>query len=137
MKIVKAWEEQGVEVHEPYRRRIKVLFAPDKGEVGELTFSHAIIPSGSKTDYHDHDRPELIYIVSGEGLCICEGEEIPVTADMAMWVAAGEKHQLVNTSYLPLKLATIFIPPYTASENYDRCLKAAESQKPLTEKFDS
>ena len=126
MKLVKAWEEKGVEVPEPYRRRVKVLFAPDKEGIQELTFSHAIIPPGSKTDYHAHDRPELIYIVSGEGICICEGKEIPVTGDMVMWVLAGEKHQFINTGYIPLKLATVFIPPYTASENYKRCLEASK-----------
>jgi len=126
MKLVKAWEEKGVEVPEPYRRRVKVIFAPDKEGVQELTFSHAIIPPGSKTDYHAHDRPELIYIVSGEGICICEGKEIPVTGDMVMWVLAGEKHQFINTGYVPLKLATVFIPPYMASENYKRCLEAAK-----------
>ncbi|HHF58669.1 MAG TPA: hypothetical protein ENL44_00505, partial [Thermoplasmatales archaeon] len=68
MKLVRVWEEKGVEVPEPYRRRVKVIFAPDKEGVQELTFSHAIIPPGSKTDYHAHDRPELIYIVSGEGI---------------------------------------------------------------------
>lgn len=126
MKLVRVWEEKGVEVPEPYRRRVKVIFAPDKEGVQELTFSHAIIPPGSKTDYHAHDRPELIYIVSGEGICICEGEEIPVTGDMVMWILAGEKHQFINTGYVPLKLATVFIPPYTASENYKRCLEAAK-----------
>ena len=126
MKLVKAWEEKGVVVPEPYRRRVKVIFAPDKEGVQELTFSHAIIPPGSKTDYHAHDRPELIYIVSGEGICICEGKEIPVTGDMVIWILAGEKHQFINTGYVPLKLATVFIPPYTASENYKRCLEAAK-----------
>ncbi len=126
MKLVRVWEEKGVEVPEPYRRRVKVIFAPDKEGVQELTFSHAIIPPGSKTDYHAHDRPELIYIVSGEGICICGGKEIPVTGDMVMWVLAGEKHQFINTGYIPLKLATVFIPPYTASENYKRCLEAAK-----------
>jgi len=31
MILVKAWEEQGDEIPAPYRRRIKVLLAPDKG----------------------------------------------------------------------------------------------------------
>lgn len=126
MKLVKAWEEQGVEIPDPYRRRIKVLFAPDKEGVAELTFSHAILPPGGRTDYHAHDRPELIYVVTGQGLCVHEGGESPVTADVAMWVPAGEKHQIVNTGYEPIKLATVFVPPYNAADNYKRCLDAAK-----------
>ena len=44
---------------------------------------------------------------------------------MAMWVPAGEKHQIINTSYREIKLATVFIPAYTAEENYARCRDAA------------
>jgi len=55
-----------------------VLFAPDKEGVEEITFSHAILPPNGRTDYHRHDRPELIYVVSGKGICVHEGEETPV-----------------------------------------------------------
>ena len=129
MKLVKAWEENGVEIPAPYHRQIKVLFAPDKEDVAELTFSHAILPVDGKTDYHVHDRPELIYVVSGSGVCVHEGEKTPVTEDVAMWVPKGEYHQLVNTGNVPLKLATVFVPAYKASENYKRCLDAAEAEK--------
>jgi mannose-6-phosphate isomerase-like protein (cupin superfamily) len=127
LKTVKAWEEKGVEIPAPYRRQIKVLFAPDKEGVEELTFSHAILPPGGRTDYHVHDRPELIYIVSGSGICKHEGEKTPVQEDVALWVPKGEWHQMINTSNVPLKLATIFVPAYTAGENYKRCLDAAQA----------
>ncbi len=125
MKLARAWEEPGVEIPAPYQRRIKVLFAPDKEGVNELTFSHAILPPGGRTDYHQHDRPELIYVVRGEGICIHDGAETPITEDVALWVPAGEQHQIINTGYQPLKLATVFVPAYTAGENYKRCLDAA------------
>ena len=125
MKIVKAWEEKGVEIPAPYRRQIKVIFAPDKEGVEELLFSHAILPPNGRTDYHSHDRPELIYIVSGQGTCVHEGEETPVQEDVALWVPAGEQHQIINTGDLALKLATVFVPAFKASENYRRCLDAA------------
>lgn len=126
MKFVKAWEEEGVTVPAPYQRNIKVLFAPDKEGVNEITFSHAIIYPGSQTDYHDHDRPELIYIVSGRGIAVCEGKETPIQADCVLWVEKGEKHQMKNTGSETLKLATVFIPAYTAADNYARCVEAAK-----------
>jgi mannose-6-phosphate isomerase-like protein (cupin superfamily) len=130
MKLVKAWEERGVEIPAPYQRRIKVLLAPDKEGVQELTFSHAILPASGQTDYHTHDRPELIYVVSGEGICVHEGQETPIKADMVMWVPAGEQHQIVNTGYEAMKLATVFIPAYTAEQNYQRCVDAAKAAQP-------
>jgi mannose-6-phosphate isomerase-like protein (cupin superfamily) len=127
LKLVDASEEKGVEIPSPYRRQIKVLFAPDKEGVDELTFSHAILPPDGRTDYHVHDRPELIYVVSGSGICVHEGEETTVREDMALWVEKGEHHQLINSGVTPLKLATIFVPAYTANQNYNRCLNAAEA----------
>lgn len=126
MKLVKAFEEQGQTIPEPFKRNIKVLFAPDKNDVPEITFSHAIIYPHSQTDYHKHDRPELIYIVTGRGISVCDGEEVPVEPDTVLWVQAGEMHQMINNSDETMKLATVFIPGYTAEENYARCQNAAK-----------
>jgi len=126
IEIVKAWEETGVKIPPPNTRTIKVLFAPDKNNVPELTFNFALIDPGGQTDYHSPDRPELIYIVSGRGESLCEGETIEVQADMILWVRAGEKHQMKNTGAETLKLATVFVPAYTAEANYSRCLSAAK-----------
>ena len=127
MKLVKAWEETGVEIPAPYSRRIKVLFAPDKEGVEELTLSHVIVPPDGRTDYHAHDRPEMIYVAEGEGVCVHEGQETRIVPDVAMWVLAGEKHQLINTSAGNLKIITVFVPAYHAKQNYERCLKAAQA----------
>lgn len=127
MEVVKAWEVEGVKIPAPYSRTIKVLMAPDVHNVAELTFSFALIDPGGKTDAHSHDRPELIFIVSGEGVSVTEGKEpLLLQADMVLWVPAGEKHQMVNTGNEILKLATVFIPAYTAEFNYSRCLNAAK-----------
>lgn len=126
MKVVKAWEEKGVEIPDPYRRQIKVIFAPDKEGVQELTFSHAILPPNGRTDFHSHDRPELIYVVSGKGICVHEDQQTPIQEDVALWVPADEKHQIINSGDVPLKLATVFVPAFTASDNYRRCLDAAK-----------
>lgn len=127
MKLVHAALEAGVQIPAPYRRTIKVLFAPDKEGVEELTFSHAILPPGGQTDYHTHDRPELIYVVHGSGICVHEGERTLIEEDMAMWVPAGERHQIINQGADTLKLTTVFVPAYKAGENYQRCLDAART----------
>jgi quercetin dioxygenase-like cupin family protein len=130
MKLAKAWEEQGVQIPPPYSRCIKVLFAPDKEGVDELTLSHVILPPNGRTDAHTHDRPELIYVAAGEGLCVNEGKETRIVPDMALWVPAGEKHQLINTAAADLKIITVFVPAYHAQQNYARCLNAARHNVP-------
>ena len=126
MKIIRAWEKNGVDIPAPYKRKIKVLLAPDKEDVKEITFCQAILSPESKTDCHTHDRPELIYVVSGEGVFFDEGGYTPITADVVLWVPAGEKHQVINTGYAPLKLATLFVPAYRSDEVCSPCIHAAE-----------
>lgn len=132
MKIVRSWEDEGVTIPAPYNRTIKVLLAPDKNDVPELTFSHVLIHSHSSTDMHSHDRPELIYIISGRGKCVTDNGEYELEPDTVIWAEKGENHQMVNTGYETLKFVTVFVPAYTAESNYARCMdaaKAAEEKK--------
>lgn len=126
MEIIKCWEEDGITIPKPYKRHLKVFLAPDKKDVPEITFSHAILYPKSKTDYHKHDRPELIMVVSGRGVSICDGVETPLEPDMALWVKAGEMHQVINQGEEAMKLATVFIPGYTAEDLLGGIMEAAK-----------
>ena len=125
MIITECWKEEGVTIPAPYARNIKAIFAPDKGNVAELLFTQALIYPKSQTDFHLHDRAELIYVVSGRGVARTGDSETPICTDMAIWAEKDEMHQIINTSNETMKLVTVFVPPYTAKQNYDRCIEAA------------
>jgi mannose-6-phosphate isomerase-like protein (cupin superfamily) len=125
METARARDEQGIQVPAPFSRSIKVLFAPDRRGVDELTFSVVLIDPGNGTDSHVHDRPELIYVVSGQGTAIVDETTTSLAADTALFVRAGEWHQISNTGSGRLKIATVFVPGIRAEDNYRRCLSAA------------
>lgn len=129
MKIVKADECQGVQIPAPYRRQIKVLMAPDVNGVKEATLSQVVLPPEGQTDYHDHDRCEVIYIVSGRAILEIEGEKVQLVDDTAVYISSGEKHRLINDSNQPLKMITFFVPPFEAKELYQTCLNNAKNAK--------
>jgi len=52
--------------------------------------------------------------------------EREIGTDVVLWVEKDEMHQMINTGDDTLKLATVFIPAYTAQENYSRCMDAAK-----------
>lgn len=124
MKVIKAWEEEGVQIKGPYQRTIRTLLAPDKNDVKDLTFAIAYIDPGSRTDTHTHDRPELMYIVSGRGISLCNGVEVSVEPDMVLLNETGEVHAMINTGCETLKMVTIFVPAITAEQNFRRALEA-------------
>lgn len=126
MEIIKCWEEKGELIQEPFKRTIKLFFGPDKRNVSECNFTQALIYPGFGTDYHLHDRPELIYVVYGRGVAVCDNKEYPIEADVVFWVPANEMHQVKNTGDDILKLATVFIPGYSSKDHIGRIKKAAE-----------
>ena len=125
MEVLRFWEEEGITVPEPFKRHIKVMLAPDRRNAEEITFSQVLVYPESKTDYHSHDRSELIVVVSGRGKSICDGKEIGVQADMALWIKPGEKHQLINDGDEMLKLYTFFTPAFSTHELLSSIMKAA------------
>lgn len=126
MEHVVAGSVEGIAVPEPYARSIQVLIAPDVRAVDELTFSLVQIEPGGGTDYHVHDRPELIHIVSGSGHVVVDDIEFEVAKGDVLYIRKGEWHSLKTIGSDQLHLATVFTPGVTAKSNYDRCFAAVE-----------
>jgi mannose-6-phosphate isomerase-like protein (cupin superfamily) len=134
MRIAKVEEEKGITVPAPYERTMKVLFAPDRRGAAEMTFSHVTIPPGGGTDSHAHDRPEVIYIISGSAQSISPEAAVTLGPGAALWVEAGEMHELRNTGEGALTFVTVFVPAYPAETLYASCL--ARAATPRQEKGD-
>lgn len=126
--VVRAWEEEGFKVPSPYERVIKHIFAPDKRGINELTFSFAIIPPGSKTHNHKHDRGEVIYVVTGRGEVSIDGETYEIEPDVVLWAPKNVMHQVKNPGEESIKLATVFVPAYESRSLKESILQAAKEK---------
>ncbi len=129
MRRAKVEEEKGITVPSPYDRTIKVLFAPDRQGAEEMTFSHVTIPPGCGTDMHEHDRPELIYIISGRAQSTSPDAAVALGPGTALWVESGEMHKLLNTGDDSLTFVTVFAPAYPADTLSAACLARAAQQR--------
>ena len=129
MILIDTCNAEGKLIPEPYKRLIKVIFSKDINSVNEITFSSVSIYPSSKTDCHSHDRPELIYVISGEGILFFKGKEYILKEGFAIWVIAGEEHQLKNTGLDFLKIVTVFVPGYKSDEIIKKVSDAAERDK--------
>lgn len=61
-------------------------------------------------EVHD-DRDQFFRIERGEGELVIDGATHRVSADMAMIVPAGARHNVRNTGRVPLQLYTLYGPP--------------------------
>jgi mannose-6-phosphate isomerase-like protein (cupin superfamily) len=116
MEIIKCWEEEGVTAPEPHKRHAKIIFAPDRRDVPEFTFSCVYMHPKNKSDSHSHDRPELVFVISGRGTVICEGVSARIEPDVALLFRPGEAHQFINEGDEMLKTVAFFTPAYNASD---------------------
>lgn len=126
MEVIKSWQEQGVDIPDPYRRHLKIVLAPDKRNVSELSVTFVYLHAHSKTDCHKHDRPELIVVLAGRGKSICNGSETELEPDMALWVQKDEVHQIINTGDEMMRLVTVFVPAYKAKDLLEGIIASAE-----------
>ncbi|MBD3286524.1 cupin domain-containing protein [candidate division WOR-3 bacterium] len=55
-----------------------------------------IEPEGH-TPYHSHDWEHEVFVLSGEGVVVSEGEQISISRDTVVFVPGGQMHNFRNT----------------------------------------
>lgn len=94
-----------------------------EGSVGARNFSMGlnITAVGSMIPDHSHDNEEEgMFIISGKGKLIVEGEEQELHPGMAIYVPPGVKHSIVNTGKEELKLVWVYAPPLPEHRRKER-----------------
>ena len=79
------------------------LYSDESGK-----FMHCTLPLGSSIGPHVHTGSyEVMYFLSGSGICIDDNQEIPIFPGMIHYCPAGHSHSIVNTGTDPLVLFAV------------------------------
>lgn len=70
---------------------------------------------------------QFFRIEVGEGKVVIEGKETPISDGSAIVVPAGNRHNVINTGSVPLKLYTIYSPPNHPDGTIHRTKQEAEA----------
>lgn len=95
--------EQDTLENTDYRR---VLYT---GKSSQLVLM-SIMP-GDEIGEETHELDQFIRFEEGVGKVIFDGVEHNISADMAVIIPQGMKHNVINTGTAPLKLYSIYSPP--------------------------
>jgi mannose-6-phosphate isomerase-like protein (cupin superfamily) len=77
-----------------------------------------VAPGETVRPAHSHPNgEEVIYIITGSGRVLVDGEVAPVTAGSIVLFPQGAVHMLQNTGKAEMKVICFFAPP-TNLENY-------------------
>jgi quercetin dioxygenase-like cupin family protein len=98
MEMFKIGDYLKSETPTPGKRFSKPILTGEQGAADFRGIS-AVLPPGSRVDYHFHNRRESLLIgISGEATEIVEGKKYSFKADQIIYMPAGEKHGMVNNS---------------------------------------
>ena len=112
MIIVDEKSAPGMDVPEPFKRKLKVLLSPALHEgLDSIAAGLTILPEGGRSDEHEHEEGEMFYVVLGTGRIRVSDEEETLNEGTAVWVKPWTVHQLINTGQSTLKILWVLSPP--------------------------
>ena len=75
-------------------------------ELGKIM--HCTLPPGASIGPHVHEGSyEVMYFLSGTGVCIDDGQEVPLRPGTVRYCRPGHSHSIVNTGREPLVLFAV------------------------------
>jgi mannose-6-phosphate isomerase-like protein (cupin superfamily) len=61
-----------------------------------------------------------LYVVSGSGVAVVDGERIALRAGTLVLVERGERHEVRNTGAEPLRTISVYVPPARPGNGLER-----------------
>jgi mannose-6-phosphate isomerase-like protein (cupin superfamily) len=99
----------------PGERQTFVKASPRTGTQDVEMFRDSM-PPGTSTGVHvHHQADEFFYVISGKGLALLDGSELPVEGDDIVFVPRGHEHRVKSSGSAPLELVFLVDRPGLAS----------------------
>ena len=93
----------------PNRTRFHVMGQTARGQAAWMTLSPGQGTGGPDNRHAEADQ--WLYVVSGTGRAVVEGERVSLEAGDLVLIEAGEAHEIVADTELPLHTFSIYTPP--------------------------
>ena len=116
----------------PGERRTFVKASSRTGTQGVEMFRDTM-PSGASTGVHVHRQAdEFFYVISGKGLALIDGTELPVEADDIVFAPRGHDHRVKSVGPMPLELVFLVDRPGLAADFQEGRSEVVAKKRRLT-----
>ena len=100
----------------PFKNSFKVEIGNKRAQSAEMVIAPGDSEGGP--DNRHRGSEQWLYVVSGTGLAIVNGERHILKAQTLILIERGEVHEIRNTGRTPLRTLNIYVPPaYTPKGN--------------------
>ncbi len=100
-----------------------VLFGDQNAQAAQMTVEPGGVEGGPDNRHQGADQ--WLFVVSGDGKAIVDGEGVDLRAGTLVLIQRGESHEIRSTGREPLRTLNIYIPPAYTSDGDE--LPAGES----------
>ncbi len=98
-------------VEYPTGRRTRVLVGVDSPiQAKNYVVGMSEVHPGGGVPEHTHETEETYLILSGEGIMIIDGEEVPVKTGDVIYLMPMQQHELKNTGETEMKTVFVYSP---------------------------
>jgi mannose-6-phosphate isomerase-like protein (cupin superfamily) len=99
--------------HLRFGEGFKVVLGDERSQAAEMTLAAGGTEGGPDNRHKGSDQ--WLFVVSGEGIAIVEGERHELRKETLVFIQRGERHEIRNTGTEPLRTLNFYVPPsYTA-----------------------
>ena len=95
--------------HLAFDRFFDVRLTTEDAQAAEMTLEPGTSTGGPDNAHADSDQ--WLYVVSGSGRAVVEGETVRLDSGDLVVVEAGETHEIENDGDEPLQTLNLYVPP--------------------------
>jgi mannose-6-phosphate isomerase-like protein (cupin superfamily) len=99
--------------HLQFGHGFRVVLGNKYSQAAQMTLAPGDTEGGP--DNHHRGADQWMYVVSGSGEAVINGEHVPLRAGTLVLIERGDNHEIKNTGDEPLRTLNMYVPPaYTA-----------------------
>lgn len=95
--------------HLQFGHGFRVVIDDERGQAAQMTLAPGATEGGEDNRHRGADQ--WLYVVSGTGVAIVDGERVELREGTLVLITQGENHEIRNTGDVPLKTLNLYTPP--------------------------
>jgi mannose-6-phosphate isomerase-like protein (cupin superfamily) len=100
--------------HLQFGNGFRVVLGDSHSQAAQMTLAARETEGGPDNSHQGADQ--WLYVVSGKGLAIVNGDSVSLREGTLVLIQRGDKHEIRNSSDAPLQTLNIYLPPAYTSD---------------------